>query len=171
MKHIHSMTPYVMISRVTSLNGILILCLFDWNKICCRQSQDSRQEREWINILQLQTKIKHSTLTESADARQTLHRTRYTTRAYKTDTEDDVDLTFSHNDNITLIQCLQEPERHMKVCLPAHDYYLLWLTPFLPLGWTWPGPHKRKHNDIISTSIPTKRLCQWHDLSKLCHLP
>jgi hypothetical protein len=65
--------PYVMILRVTSLNGILLLRPFDWSKICCRRSQDSRQERERINILQLQTKVKHGTLTESANARQTLH--------------------------------------------------------------------------------------------------
>ncbi|KIL57047.1 hypothetical protein M378DRAFT_48892, partial [Amanita muscaria Koide BX008] len=33
-------TPYVMISRACSLEGLLILRPFDRKKICCRQSED-----------------------------------------------------------------------------------------------------------------------------------
>ncbi|KAJ3719269.1 hypothetical protein C8R42DRAFT_539950, partial [Lentinula raphanica] len=36
--------PYVMISRVKSLEGLVILRPFSRSKIMCRQSQDVRQE-------------------------------------------------------------------------------------------------------------------------------
>ncbi|KAG2746680.1 hypothetical protein P692DRAFT_201666657, partial [Suillus brevipes Sb2] len=48
-------SPYVMISHVTSLKGLLILQLFSINKIHCRQSQDARIEHQQIHILDLQT--------------------------------------------------------------------------------------------------------------------
>ncbi|PCH37359.1 hypothetical protein WOLCODRAFT_48061, partial [Wolfiporia cocos MD-104 SS10] len=47
--------PYVMISRVTSLEGLIILRPFDRGKISCRQSQDMRNEMVRLNILRLQT--------------------------------------------------------------------------------------------------------------------
>jgi hypothetical protein len=101
--------PYVMISRATSLNGILILRPFNFSKICCCQSQDSRQEKERINILELETKITHGTLTESMDARQTLHTSGYGTQALETGTQYVVDFTLSCDNNVMLIQHLQEP--------------------------------------------------------------
>ncbi|KAJ7231760.1 hypothetical protein C8J57DRAFT_1091594 [Mycena rebaudengoi] len=36
--------PYVMLSRVASLEGLIILTPFDKARICCRRSQDLRQE-------------------------------------------------------------------------------------------------------------------------------
>ncbi|KAG1877560.1 hypothetical protein F4604DRAFT_1528769, partial [Suillus subluteus] len=37
-------SPYVMVSRVKSLQGLLILRPFDKNKITCRRSEDARCE-------------------------------------------------------------------------------------------------------------------------------
>jgi len=48
-------SPYVMVSRVTSLNGLLILRPFKFSKIKCHQSQDTRQEFRRLNILRLHT--------------------------------------------------------------------------------------------------------------------
>ncbi|KAJ7277310.1 hypothetical protein C8J57DRAFT_962902, partial [Mycena rebaudengoi] len=36
--------PYVMLSWITSLEGLIILTPFDKARICCRCSQDLRQE-------------------------------------------------------------------------------------------------------------------------------
>ncbi|KAJ3880116.1 hypothetical protein F5051DRAFT_400738 [Lentinula edodes] len=38
-------SPYVMVSRVTSLSGLLILRPFQLKKIQCRQSEDMRNEK------------------------------------------------------------------------------------------------------------------------------
>lgn len=50
-------SPYVMISRVTSLDGLLILRPFDKDKITCRQSEESRRENSRLYILNLQTTV------------------------------------------------------------------------------------------------------------------
>ncbi|KAH7906696.1 hypothetical protein BJ138DRAFT_973889, partial [Hygrophoropsis aurantiaca] len=47
--------PYVMCSRVTSLEGLLILRPFNINKIRCRQSEDARREEKRLYLLSLQT--------------------------------------------------------------------------------------------------------------------
>ncbi|KDQ18810.1 hypothetical protein BOTBODRAFT_91416, partial [Botryobasidium botryosum FD-172 SS1] len=49
--------PYVMVSRATSLKGILILRPFTQNKICSRQSEDTRYEMKRLKILELKTTI------------------------------------------------------------------------------------------------------------------
>ncbi|KAG1851156.1 hypothetical protein F4604DRAFT_1547386, partial [Suillus subluteus] len=36
--------PYVMLSCVTSLDGLLVLCPFNKKKICCCQSEDTHLE-------------------------------------------------------------------------------------------------------------------------------
>ncbi|KAG2135279.1 hypothetical protein DEU56DRAFT_718472, partial [Suillus clintonianus] len=48
-------SPYVMLSRVTSLEGLLILRPFNQKKITCRRSEDCRQEEKRHQILALQT--------------------------------------------------------------------------------------------------------------------
>ncbi|KAH9848182.1 hypothetical protein C2E23DRAFT_711685, partial [Lenzites betulinus] len=48
-------SPYVMLSRATSLSGVTILRPFDKSKICCRQSEDIRKENVRLEILALQT--------------------------------------------------------------------------------------------------------------------
>ena len=99
--------PYVMISRVTSLDGILVLRPFDFKKIRCRQSEYSRKESARINILQLKTKMKHGTLTENADAQQSLYRLGYGVQENGEEDDNTVTLTESHDDNVTLIQRIQ----------------------------------------------------------------
>lgn len=64
--------PYVMISRVTSLDGLLILRPFDKKKIQCRQSEDSRREMRCLDILRLKSIIQHGGGTECAEARKIL---------------------------------------------------------------------------------------------------
>ncbi|KAJ6447543.1 hypothetical protein C8R45DRAFT_757228, partial [Mycena sanguinolenta] len=48
-------SPYVMLSRVTSLEGLLILKPFPKSKITCRQSEDVRIEMRRQQYLSLQT--------------------------------------------------------------------------------------------------------------------
>jgi ATP-dependent exoDNAse (exonuclease V) alpha subunit len=103
--------PYVMVSRATSLEAILILRPFDWSKICCRQSQDTRQEIERINILQLKTKMRHGTLTESAEAQQDLYDAGY--GAQENEEEQlEIDPTHPRDDSVALIQRLQSQPHH-----------------------------------------------------------
>ncbi|THU85221.1 hypothetical protein K435DRAFT_611255, partial [Dendrothele bispora CBS 962.96] len=47
--------PYVMISRVRSLEGLVILRDFDLKVIQCRQSEDSRREGLRLQYLELLT--------------------------------------------------------------------------------------------------------------------
>jgi hypothetical protein len=61
-------TPYVMISRVTSLDGLLILKGFSISKITCRQSQESRDEARRQQYLALLTTIRTGTPEEVSDA-------------------------------------------------------------------------------------------------------
>ncbi|THU82760.1 hypothetical protein K435DRAFT_563213, partial [Dendrothele bispora CBS 962.96] len=50
-----SESPYVMLSRATSLDGVVILRDFENKKLQCRLSEDLRVEFKRIRILQLQT--------------------------------------------------------------------------------------------------------------------
>jgi hypothetical protein len=43
--------PYIMTSRVRSLNDLLILCPFELKKICCRASEDYRIENQQLSLL------------------------------------------------------------------------------------------------------------------------
>ena len=52
--------PYVMLSRVTSLQGLLILRPFARNKISCNMSQDLRDENKRLRNLSLQTLARES---------------------------------------------------------------------------------------------------------------
>jgi len=65
-------SPYVMVSRVTSLNGLLILRPFKFSKIKCHQSQDTRQEIKRLNRLRLRTIAKIGTSEEQKIAAATL---------------------------------------------------------------------------------------------------
>ncbi|THU88129.1 hypothetical protein K435DRAFT_603792, partial [Dendrothele bispora CBS 962.96] len=47
--------PYVMVSRVKSLDGLLILRNFEKGKIQCRQSEDARMEAKRLELLRLRT--------------------------------------------------------------------------------------------------------------------
>ncbi|KAJ4464308.1 hypothetical protein C8J55DRAFT_403121, partial [Lentinula edodes] len=47
--------PYVMVSRVKTLDGLLVLRPFQLKKIQCRQSEDSRSEHKRLQLLALET--------------------------------------------------------------------------------------------------------------------
>ncbi|THU92918.1 hypothetical protein K435DRAFT_623253, partial [Dendrothele bispora CBS 962.96] len=49
--------PYVMVSRVRSLDGLLLLREFDIGKIQCRQSEDARTEARRLELLHLRTLV------------------------------------------------------------------------------------------------------------------
>lgn len=61
--------PYVMISRVKSLDGLLILRPFSENKITCRRSEDARREMKRLEFLRLRTLIEHSSAEGEINAR------------------------------------------------------------------------------------------------------
>lgn len=63
-------SPYVMISRVKSLDGLLILRPFSENKITCRRSEDARREMKRLEFLHLRTMIEHSSADEELDVRE-----------------------------------------------------------------------------------------------------
>ncbi|OSD06274.1 hypothetical protein PYCCODRAFT_1348340, partial [Trametes coccinea BRFM310] len=48
-------SPYAMLSRATSLDGVLILCPFDKKKITCGQSEDVQKEFTRLQILAHET--------------------------------------------------------------------------------------------------------------------
>ncbi|KAJ6456835.1 hypothetical protein C8R47DRAFT_1227722 [Mycena vitilis] len=52
-------SAYVMISRATSLEGLVILTPFSKDKICCRQSEDVRKEFRRLRDLRLQTVMRY----------------------------------------------------------------------------------------------------------------
>ena len=55
-----SESPYIMLSRVTSLEGLLILRPFSKTKICCNVSEDLRLENRRLREIALKTVMKHS---------------------------------------------------------------------------------------------------------------
>jgi hypothetical protein len=62
-------SAYVMVSRVTSLQGLAIVCPFSKEKICCRTSEDLRNETARLEMLALQTVVTHGTEVEAAQAK------------------------------------------------------------------------------------------------------
>ena len=65
-------SPYVMLSRVTTLEGLLILRPFAINRITCRQTEDMRRETRRLQILDLLTLIHSSTGLQRSRAEQDL---------------------------------------------------------------------------------------------------
>jgi hypothetical protein len=63
-----SESPYVMVSRVTSLEGLVILSPFTKDKISCRQNEDLRLEFRRLKYLALTTIKTYGTATEMAQA-------------------------------------------------------------------------------------------------------
>ena len=60
--------PYVMVSRVTSLEGLLILRPFNYAKISCHQSQDTRNEFKRLNNIRLKTTAETENILEKDTA-------------------------------------------------------------------------------------------------------
>lgn len=60
--------PYVMVSRATSLEGLLILRPFKRSKICSHPSEDRRRETERLELLRLETLVRYGDAGETAEA-------------------------------------------------------------------------------------------------------
>ena len=61
--------PYVMVSRCTLLEGLVILQNFDIKKITCWQSEDLQKEVDRLELLRLQTVVKHGAAGEVVQAK------------------------------------------------------------------------------------------------------
>jgi hypothetical protein len=96
-------SPYVMMSRVTSLDGLVILTPFKKEIICCRQSQDMRVEFRRIRYLSLKTIVKYGTSEEAKIASSVL------TQSYGTspDEEEDQDTPNPGDDAARRVDRLQ----------------------------------------------------------------
>lgn len=70
-------SPYVMVSRVKSLDGSRILRPFNITKIQCHQSEDSRKEFRRLELLHLLTIVEFGTTSERAEAQDALSKTNY----------------------------------------------------------------------------------------------
>ena len=64
--------PYVMVSRCTSLDGLVILRDFSFSRICRRPAEDLRKEFARLEVLRLQTLIKYGSEVEVQDAKREL---------------------------------------------------------------------------------------------------
>ena len=89
--------PYVMVSQVTSLQGLLILRPFQKKKIQSHQSEDVRQELKQIKLLCLQTIMKTGNTIESAAPQEKLSNTNFRDRIGQ-----DESANVSTNHNMTL---------------------------------------------------------------------
>lgn len=63
-------SPYVMVSRVKSIDGLLILRPFSETKITCRMSEDGRRESKRLEFLRLRTLIQYSSAEEETHVRE-----------------------------------------------------------------------------------------------------
>jgi len=70
-------SPYIMVSWVKSLSGLLILHLFKPRKIMCCQLQDVRTEMQHLELLQLKMLMELGTMEESIAIQGKLSRTNF----------------------------------------------------------------------------------------------
>jgi hypothetical protein len=70
-------SPYVMLSHVTSLEGVTILRPFNKRKIQCRQSEDRRREEKRLDFLRLHTILLHGDESERKSAQEILSKIQY----------------------------------------------------------------------------------------------
>lgn len=70
-------SPYVMLSRVKSLEGLQILQPFNIRKIQCHQSEDARRELQCLSLLQLLMIMELKSALESTHAWNAVSRTQY----------------------------------------------------------------------------------------------
>ena len=101
-------SPYVMLSRVTSLEGLAILRPFDKRKIQCRQSEDSRREKKRLDFLRMHTIIQHGDESESASAQMILSNSQYREQINM-----DVEVPTIASDSARHLQHLQNSNYHL----------------------------------------------------------
>ena len=89
-------SPYVMLSRVKSLDGLHILWPFSIMKIQCRQSKDTRRELRRLNFLQLLTITELGDALESMCAQDALSKSKYRDQIFTENCEEND----SHTSNL-----------------------------------------------------------------------
>ena len=65
-------SPYVMASRCTSLDGLLIMRPFPISKISCHRSQEARDEFNRLQVMRLQTTATYGTPEQQTSTREHL---------------------------------------------------------------------------------------------------
>jgi hypothetical protein len=105
-------SPYVMLSRVKSLDGLRILRPFSITKIQCRQSEDTRRELRCLNSLQLFTITELGSTLESVQAQDVLSRTKYRDQIF-TENHEENDSLSRTSDSIRRLQHLQQKNIHL----------------------------------------------------------
>lgn len=101
-------SPYVMISRVKSLDGLLILRPFQKKRIQSRQSEDTRNEMIRLSSLRLKTLMQRGDPEEAASAQRELSRTGFRNCIGQEDNESqENDLEASHADPNKRLQLFQ----------------------------------------------------------------
>ncbi len=103
-------SPYVMLSRVKSLDGLRILWPFSIRKIQCRQSEDARRELQRLNFLQLLTITELGDALESAHAQDALSRSKYRYQIFAENCEENDSHT---SDSIRRLHRLQQINLHL----------------------------------------------------------
>jgi hypothetical protein len=103
-------SPYVMLSRVKSLNGLRILRPFSITKIQCRQSEDTRRELRRLNILQLLSITEFGNVSESVHARHILSKTKYRDETF---TENSEENEIQTSNSIRRLHHLQQKNFHL----------------------------------------------------------
>lgn len=103
--------PYVMISRVKSLDGLLILRPFKRQKIQCRQSEDVRREMRRLEFLRLHTITEFGTAEESAGAQNVLAKTRFQKFIGNDNDEDNAERAVNSGDAARRLRHLQNEFR------------------------------------------------------------
>lgn len=91
-------SPYVMISRVTSLQGLLILRPFDISKIRSRLSEDRRKEARRLELLQLETIVEYGSDSERAQAIENLTKAGFQRQIGLRENNEQVDVEMSDID-------------------------------------------------------------------------
>ncbi|KAJ6531526.1 hypothetical protein DFH09DRAFT_933729 [Mycena vulgaris] len=89
-----SESPYVMLSRAKSLDGIFILRPFRLETIQCRPSQDVRNEFKRLDMLCHQTTMKYGSSAEAAEAQQYLVKN-FSTAALPNEEDSSLSSTFA----------------------------------------------------------------------------
>jgi hypothetical protein len=86
-------SAYVMVSRVTSLEGLVIISPFSKERICCRTSEDLRNETARLEMLALQTIIEYGAEDEVVRAKASIQ------AQFSLDLDDEEERTISEDEN------------------------------------------------------------------------
>jgi hypothetical protein len=99
--------PYVMLSRIKTLDGLLILRPFTITRIQCRQSEDARREFRRLELLRLRTIAKLGDAEESHIAEITLGKTKFAHQILEGNDDEERDEQHSSNSPRRLQQLQQ----------------------------------------------------------------